>query len=110
MAEDVERAIIAEIGELGERELAAVKAWIAGGCEGPKPRPDVEARCVLTERLIAAIEAREAAEKAANALKQPYCVADVKALRTTALAAEEMAHLRLAMIGMATLLPGARRA
>ena len=59
-AEAEERAAIAAIGELGERELAAVKAWIAGGCEGPQPRPDAEARRVLAERLMAAIEAREA--------------------------------------------------
>lgn len=65
-AEAAERAVIAEIGALGERELAAVKAWVASGCEGPRPRPDAEARRVLTERLMAAIEAREAAEKAAG--------------------------------------------
>ncbi len=57
----VEREIIAEIGALVERELAAVKAWIASGCEGSQPQPDVEARRVLSDRLMAAIEARAAA-------------------------------------------------
>ncbi len=61
-AEAAEREAIAAIGALGEREIAAVKAWIAGGCEGPQPRADAEARRVLTERLMTAIEAREAAE------------------------------------------------
>lgn len=54
-AEAAERAAFAEIGALGERELAAVKAWVASGCEGPEPRPDPEARRVLSERQMAAI-------------------------------------------------------
>ena len=55
-----EREAFAAIGELGERELSAVKAWIASGCEGSQPRPDVEARRVLADRLMAALEARQA--------------------------------------------------
>ena len=35
-----EREAFAAIGALGEAELAAVKAWIASGCEGPQPMPD----------------------------------------------------------------------
>ena len=62
-AEAEERAAIAAIGALGERELIAVKAWVASGCEGPQPKRDDEARRVLADRLMAAIEAREAAEK-----------------------------------------------
>ncbi len=31
-----ERDAFAAIGALGERELSAVKAWIAGGYEGPQ--------------------------------------------------------------------------
>jgi hypothetical protein len=60
-AEAAECAIIAEIGALGEAELAAVKTWIASGCEGPQPQPDVEARRVLVDRLAAAMAAREKA-------------------------------------------------
>ena len=62
--ESAERAAFAAIGALGERELTAVKAWIASGCEGAQPRPDVESRRVLTERLMAALEAWEVAESA----------------------------------------------
>lgn len=57
-AEAEERAAFAGIGALGERELAAVKAWIASGCEGAQPKPDAEARRVLGDRLMTAIEAR----------------------------------------------------
>jgi hypothetical protein len=64
-AEAEERAAIAAIGDLGARELASVKAWVASGCEGPQPRPDAEARRALGDRLTAAIEAREAAAKGA---------------------------------------------
>ena len=64
--EAAEREAISAIGALGEAELTAVKAWVASGCEGPQPRPDPEARRVLTERLVQAIAAREATEKAAG--------------------------------------------
>jgi hypothetical protein len=63
-AEGAERAAFAAIGRLGEAELTAVKAWIASGCEGPQPRPDAEARRVLGNRLMAAIEARERGPRA----------------------------------------------
>ena len=62
-AEAAERAAIAEIGALGARELADVKAWVASGCEGPQPRPDAEARRVLADQLSDAIAAREVAER-----------------------------------------------
>ena len=54
--ESAEREAFAAIGALGERELTAVKAWIASGCEGSQPRPDADARRVLGDRLTAAIE------------------------------------------------------
>lgn len=65
-AEATEREAFAEIGRLGEVEIARVKAWIASGCEGPQPKPDAEARRVLTDKLMAAVETREAAERAAG--------------------------------------------
>lgn len=61
-ADAAEREAFAAIGELGERELTAVKAWIASGCEGPQPQPDGEARRVLADRLMAALEARRATQ------------------------------------------------
>ena len=63
-AEAAEREAFAVIGELGGGELAAVKAWIASGCEGPQPRPDAEARRVLADRLMAALEVRQAPQAA----------------------------------------------
>jgi hypothetical protein len=63
-AEAAERAAVRDIGALGERELTAVKLWIAGNCEGPRPQPDAEARRVLADRLTAAMAAREAADRA----------------------------------------------
>jgi hypothetical protein len=65
-AEAAERAAIAAIKALGLAELDAVRCWVASGCEGPQPRADAEARRVLTEKLMAAIAAREAAERAAG--------------------------------------------
>jgi hypothetical protein len=52
-AQAAEREALAAIGELGLRELDAVKAWVASGCEGPKPQPDHDER----ERLAAALKA-----------------------------------------------------
>ena len=60
--ESAERAAFAASGALGERELTAVKAWIASGCEGPQPPPDADARRVLADRLMAALEARQATQ------------------------------------------------
>jgi hypothetical protein len=54
-----EERAIAAIGPLGQRELAAVKAWIASGCEGPRPVPDAAERERLTDDLMRAINARE---------------------------------------------------
>jgi hypothetical protein len=61
-AQAAEREAFAAIGELGRRELDAVKTWIASGCEGPKPEPDHDERRRLNERLREAVAAREAAE------------------------------------------------
>ena len=52
-AESAEREAFAAIGALGEREMTAVKAWIASGCEGKQPRPDDDARSVLADQLKA---------------------------------------------------------
>ena len=65
-AEAAECAPFAAIGRLGEVELAAVKAWIGSNCELPRPQADAEARRVLTDRLMAAMEERAAAERAAG--------------------------------------------
>ena len=65
-AESAERAAFAEIGRLGEVELTAVKAWIASNCEGLRPQPDAQTRRVLTDRLMAAMAAREAVERASG--------------------------------------------
>lgn len=65
-AERIEREAFAAIGALGRREIDAVKAWIAGGCEGEQPKPDMAERARLSLGLSAAIKAREAAEKAAR--------------------------------------------
>ena len=79
--EAAERDAFSAIGALGERELASVKAWIASGCEGPQPRPDVEARRVLADRLSAAVEPREVRERvpAAGTANFPGCVPQVTA-------------------------------
>ena len=65
-AEAAERAAFKAIGVLGACELTAVKAWISSNCEGPRPQPDHEARRALTDRLMAAVATREAAERAAG--------------------------------------------
>jgi hypothetical protein len=51
-----EREAFAAIGRLGDREIALIKAWVASGCEGPQPKPDVEARRVLAERLALVLD------------------------------------------------------
>ena len=47
--------------QIERAELDAVKAWIASGCEGEQPKPDVKERKRLADRLSAAIAEREAA-------------------------------------------------
>lgn len=59
-----ERAAFAAIGELGRRELDAVKVWVAGDCKGPRPQPDAAERDRLTRRLMRAMNARAEAERA----------------------------------------------
>jgi hypothetical protein len=59
-----ERAAFAAIGALGERELSAVKAWIASGCERAQPKPDDEARRLLADQLTLATDATKAARAA----------------------------------------------
>ena len=65
-AQAAERAAFAAIGRLGVQEFEAVRCFIASGCEGEQPKPDQEVRRVLTDRLMAAIAAREAAARAAG--------------------------------------------
>jgi hypothetical protein len=60
-AEAEERAASAAIGALGGREIAAMQAWIEGGCEGQQPMPDDAARRALGDRLARAIDAVRAA-------------------------------------------------
>ena len=48
------------IGDLGQRGVDAVQAWIASGCKGPELKRDAAARARLSKRLDAAIRAREA--------------------------------------------------
>ena len=67
----IERDAFAAIGTLGRRELDAVNAWIALGCEGPQPQPDAEVQRVLAERLADAIEATSAARRAADRCATP---------------------------------------
>ncbi len=61
-----EREAFAAIGEFGRRELDAVKAWIAGGCEGPQPRPDAEERQRFADGPMAAVGAGDAASASLN--------------------------------------------
>lgn len=64
-AEQAERDAFAAIGALGERELEAVKTWVASGCEGEQPKPDAEERRVLSDRLANATRTAELARSAA---------------------------------------------
>jgi len=57
MAEAAEREAFAAMGETGNAELAAVKAWIASDCEGRQLRPHVEERQRLADKLMAALAA-----------------------------------------------------
>ena len=59
-AERAEREAFKQIVDLGRRELEEVKLWIAGACEGDRPKPDANARAILAERLARAVEATEA--------------------------------------------------
>jgi len=63
-----------------------------------------ESKAVDVDRTLAFVEVL------ASALRQPYGVTDPTALRTMALAAEEMERLRPSMVSMATMPPGAGRA
>jgi hypothetical protein len=64
-AQREEERVFAEIAKLGEKEIEAVKVWVASGCEGPKPQPDAEARRELTERMGRAVDATKAAKAVA---------------------------------------------
>jgi hypothetical protein len=40
-AQKNEESIFAEIAKLGEKEIEAVKVWVAGECIGPQPQPEI---------------------------------------------------------------------
>jgi hypothetical protein len=65
-AQKDEERIFAEIAKLGEKEIEAVKAWVASGCEGPQPQPDAGERARLTKRMAAAVDAAQAAKAVAG--------------------------------------------
>ena len=56
--------VVAALGALGEREMEAVRVWVAAACEGPQPAPDAEERARLTARLAEATRAAEVARLA----------------------------------------------
>jgi hypothetical protein len=59
-----EAGIIAEIGNVGRDEIAAMVAWASGGCVGDQPAPDQRQRRALAEKLSAAQSAATAAKAA----------------------------------------------
>ena len=65
-AQKDEERIFAEIAKLGEKEIEAVKVWVASGCEGPQPQPDAGERARLTKRMAAAVDAARAAKAVAG--------------------------------------------
>jgi hypothetical protein len=69
-AQKDEERIFAEIAKLGEKEIEAVKVWIASGCEGSQPQPDAGERARLTKRMAAAVDAARAARAVAAEVEQ----------------------------------------
>jgi hypothetical protein len=65
-AQKDEERIFAEIAKLGEKEIEAVKAWVASGREGTQPQPDAGERARLTKRMAAAVDAARAAKAVAG--------------------------------------------
>ena len=65
-AQKDEERIFAEIAKLGEKEIEAVKVWVASGCEGPQPQPDAGERARLTKRMAAAVDAARTAKAVAG--------------------------------------------
>jgi hypothetical protein len=65
-AQKDEARIFAEIAKLGEKEIEAVKAWVASGCEGTQPQPDAGERARITKRMAAAVDASRAAKSVAG--------------------------------------------
>ena len=57
------REAFAAIGRLGRRELDAVEAWVASGCEGTRPQPDAAERQRLAAELEAALDVPEKAKR-----------------------------------------------
>ena len=67
-AEDAETAVRAEFEAHSERDLAATKAWIGSGAEGPQPSVNAKAHRALNEKLVISSAAAKAAKAAAAAL------------------------------------------
>jgi hypothetical protein len=59
-----EAAVLREIGDLGNSEIAVMTAWASGGCVGDPPAPDQKQRRALAEKLAAAQAAAAAAKGA----------------------------------------------
>lgn len=65
-AEREEEIVFKEISALGEREIAAVRAYVSGDMTGPRPEPDAKARRALTERMARAVDASKMAKAVAD--------------------------------------------
>ena len=64
-----EENVFKEIAALGEREIASVRASVAGDMTGPRPEPDAKARRALTERMARAVFATKAAGAVASEIE-----------------------------------------
>ncbi|MCW2285688.1 putative RNase H-like nuclease (RuvC/YqgF family) [Rhodoblastus acidophilus] len=64
-----ENAVIAEIGEIGAREIEAARQWALNACNGPAPQPEFEARRDAQERLLASQMKAAGAERALSDLE-----------------------------------------
>jgi hypothetical protein len=93
-AEREEENVIKEIASLGEREIASVRAYVAGDMTGPRPDPDAKARRALTERMARAVDATKAAGVVASEIEAQAAVArsrlgaidsELRSLRVTTL-------------------------
>jgi hypothetical protein len=62
---NAEAAVVREIGEMGNADIAAMTAWASAGCIGDPPAPDLKQRRAIAEKL-AAVQAAAAAAKGAG--------------------------------------------
>ncbi|SDP49409.1 hypothetical protein [Afipia sp. GAS231] len=63
---NAEAAVVREIAEMGNAEIAAMTGWASGGCVGDAPAPDQKQRRSLAEKLMAAQSAAAAAKGAGH--------------------------------------------